>query len=672
MDQRVVGIDLGTTFSAIAYVDEAGRAEAIPNAGGELTTPSVVLLDGDTVEVGQVAVNQWVTNADHVVRCIKRAMGLSDYTFQDRTPVQISAAIIAALCADAEAFFVEPVREAVITCPAYFNAVEVENTRLAGEQAGLTVKQIIREPVAAAVHYGVEHMRDGEVVIVCDLGGGTYDATVLKLSGGRFEPLATMGSRSLGGHDWTMELVELVGERYLAEHGVDPQDELATAQMLYDSCETAKRSFSQSASVTIPVVCGGRQEFIEVTRDEFESRTEWKIEEVIEWTRQARDKAGFETWEPVDTVLMVGGSSRLTRLKPALWDETGHEPVLSAQPDLAIALGAAILAKGEVRPRRRGALREKGGGLVEVVQRNTVPRSLGTRVLVTDVGVRLENAAIIPYGSEVPCSCSREDFAVPADGAEFVNIPILEFDDLADDQLLFNYRCRCLPNSRRGQPVRVTFSYDANGAIGVQAEDVESGQALALDKAAYEEPDLEELASGGAGPGWVVFAVDVSYSMDGFGKMENACRGVLDTARELFDAGGYEVGLVSFSSSATACCQPTTDYGELEQAVGGLSPQSTTAMDLGLLKALDMVAGAPAGCLKVIVLVTDGMPDDGRRDSTLDAAARCRREADQLCVLGIGSQDVDAGYLGNISTESLVIEANQSIGAGLSSLLALG
>ncbi|MCI0582004.1 MAG: Hsp70 family protein, partial [Chloroflexi bacterium] len=233
MEPIIVGIDLGTTYSAIAYVNEQGVATVIPNADGQSTTPSVVLVEGGRVVVGSVALNQWVTNEEHVVRWIKRAMGDPAYRFQGLSAAEVSAEVLKALKADAEAQLGVPLDEAVITCPAYFAAVEIENTKRAGELAGFRVREVVKEPTAAAVYYGVDNMRDGETVLVCDLGGGTFDATVLTYARGVFMPRASAGDRKLGGHDWTMELVNLVAERLVEKKGDDPRNDLVAAQLLY-------------------------------------------------------------------------------------------------------------------------------------------------------------------------------------------------------------------------------------------------------------------------------------------------------------------------------------------------------------------------------------------------------------------------------------------------------
>ncbi len=523
MNDLVAGIDLGTTFSAVAYVDEQGTPRILPNAEGKDSTPSVVLVEGGYVAVGEVALNQWLTNEAHVVRWIKRAMGDVHYRFQGLSAVEISAEILKVLKADAEVALGQPIAEAVITCPAYFAAIEIESTQKAGELAGFRVREIVKEPTAAAVHYGIEHMREGEKVLVCDLGGGTYDATVLAFEQGSFLPLASMGDRKLGGHDWTMDLTDLVAERLVDQEREDPRYDLAANQRLYEACEKAKRDFARIAEVAIPCFLPSGVEQVTVRREEFEQRTEWRIRALVAWSERALAKAGLG-WSEVDQILLVGGSSRLRRMALALAEASGKQPVHGREPDLMVALGAAILARGQVRPRRTaGGLRETSrGGLMEVSFRRTLARSLGTRVLAFAEGrPAIRCALVLPHGTETPVSRSRDDFAVAADGQQVFDVPVVEFE--SDDELdvVGNYRFTCLPGARRGDPITVSFHYDASGIIKVEALDRRTGHALSVERLEYREPDLEEVMSGLSGPRWVVFAIDVSGSMLG-AKMEGA------------------------------------------------------------------------------------------------------------------------------------------------------
>lgn len=671
MEDIVVGIDLGTTFSAVAYVDDRGDPRVIPNAEGQMTMPSVVLIDTGRVVVGSVAMNQWVTRWEHVVRWIKRAMGDSDYRFQNMSAVEISAEILKALKTDAEAALGQPLGEAVITCPAYFAAVEIESTKKAGELAGFRVREIVKEPTAAAVYFGIEHMREGEKVLVCDLGGGTYDATILALDHGNFTPLASMGDRRLGGHDWTMELVEMAGERLTDLLGDDPRNDLVAGQMLYEACEQAKRDFSRVSEVAIPCAFRGRMEQIRVTRAEFEARTEWRMQQVVMWSERAIEKAGL-AWKHVDRILMVGGSSRLTRMAPALAATSGKTPIQVREPDLAVALGAAIIGRGKVRRRVVGGLTEVSrGGLTEVPVKRIIARSLGTRVIVLDGDkARVGNALLIPHSTEIPVSRARDDFEVSFDGQPHFDVPVVEFESDDDFDVVGNFRFTCRPGARRADRITVTFHYDINGIPTVDAVDQCSKSPLAVARLPFEEPDLEAAVRARVRPRWVVFAVDVSYSMDGV-KIATARQAVLENARRLLAAGGdaCRVGIVTFASSVTVVCRPTSDVTTIEAAVQSITASGTTAMDDGIRRAVELVMTAPAGADRDVVMVTDGVPDDARRDGTLRAATEARAQGVTLSSLGLGKGDVDVEFLTKLSPISLVIERVDEMSGAVTTLL---
>ena len=669
MAEIVVGIDLGTTFSAAAYVNDKGNPTVIPNAAGQTTTPSVVLVRNGHVVVGELAMNRWITDEEHVCRWIKRAMGDLDYRFQGFSPIQISAEILKALKADAGDYLKQPIEEAVITCPAYFDALEVENTKKAGELAGFRVREIVKEPTAAAVYYGVEQMREGEKVLVCDLGGGTYDATVLTLEGGCFRPLACMGGRELGGHDWTMELVDMVAQRLFALRGDDPRYNLLTKQALYEACETAKRSFTHCTEVTIPCQCRGASNMSPFPGRSSETANEGRMAQLIAWSEEALGKASLG-WRDVDTILLVGGSSRLRQMSDSLEKASGKRPVAVNNPDLAVALGAAILARGQVYVRRSAAgLVDASGGLVDIDYESIIPQNLGTRVIDLASRPRISNALIIPHSTPAPVTRSRDDFEVVCDGQSFFDIPVVEFEDEDRFRTIRNYRCRCLPNAAKGDRIVVTFHYDKSAIITVDAKDAKTGRALLVDPAPYEEPDLAALLR--VAPRWVVFALDVSTSMRGQ-KINNAKRALGDSARGLLAQGhaGWRVGVVVFGSAAAVCCRPTADLATLVAAVDAIGVSGSTAMDEGIVCSLDLVAQVPREADRDIVLVTDGMPDDDRTQSTLDAASLARSQGVTLSVLGIGSDNVDESFLQQMTPLTLRIDSPAGIEQGLATLLA--
>jgi len=670
---KVIGIDLGTTYSAAAYVDDSGRPRVIPNADGKTTTPSVVRVQDGRIAVGDTALNEWIANEEHVVRWVKRAMGDPDFLFQGMTAPEISAEILKSLKNDAEVFLGEEAREAVITCPAYFASAEIENTKRAGELAGFHVREIVKEPTAAAVYYGIDHMQEGETVLVCDLGGGTYDATILRLSGGVFKPLCSSGDRKLGGHDWTMELVELAAERFREKFGQDPRNDLAVGQILYEGCEQAKRDLARALQVTIACRMGNRLEQIVVTRQEFEDRTEWLMNQVVGRSEEALRKAQpAMTWSDIGRVLLVGGSSRLRRMAEALDSASGKQSIQTGEADLMVALGAAILANGKVRPRRKtGALLEVGGGLVEVERARIIARALGTRTLVFKNDVPfITNALLIPHSSEAPITKSREDLEISGAGQKTIEVPVVEFESDSDFELVGNYTFACLPGCKKGDRIRVTFHYDESSICSVSAFDVKSGKQLEGDKSHhYEDPDLSKVIRVRVKPRWVVFAVDTSGSMEG-AKIAAAKRALVENARELLALGeGVRVGIVAFSYGASILCRPTSRLAEIEQAADSLTASGTTAMDEGILLAVQLVMESPNEADRDVVMITDGVPDTARRQNTLRAAGEAASHSIALSSLGIGKDNVDQAFLSQLSPRSLIIEKAEGMSSAMTTLL---
>jgi molecular chaperone DnaK len=675
-EEIILGIDLGTTFSASAYVDEQGWPRVIPNAEGEMTTPSVVLIENNTIEVGTVAANQAKTKRDNVIQWIKRAMGDNDYRFQGMGPVEISAEILKKIKKDAEQELGCILDKAVITCPAYFAAVEVENTKKAGELAGLEVKEIVREPTAAAVYYGVENLKDGCKLMVCDLGGGTYDTSILALEDGTFKPLATAGDRQMGGHDWTSDLMGHAADLLRETLGFDPRNDPAVEQALYDTCERVKRDFARCPQGIIPCVCSGKNARVTVTREQFETLTEWRIQQMLTWTGKALEKASPPlTWEQIHHILLVGGATRMRRVAEALAERSGKKPLQTAEADTMVALGAAILAKGSFRPRRMangsGIKKNIVSGLTIINFTRTAPRNLGTRVIVRgQPGMDIENSIIIPYGTEIPAEKIREDYQTSLDNQEFFDIPVVEFDDVGPDVIQDTLRFKCPSGLPRGTAIQVTFKYDRSGQIEVTAVEQHSGKTMDKERVTYEEPDLETISKMSP-PRSVVFTLDISGSMYSRGKIERAKQAVIDNSRQLLGNGGGQVriGVVAFGSRAETVCPLTDDIKKITTSVSRLSPYGSTAMGEGIVLALELLREPGNHKLREIVLVSDGMPDS--TEKALEAGAKAGQRGVNLSSLGIGHEDIDEAFLKDISPNYLVIENAEGIHQAMSTLLTL-
>ena len=675
MSDIILGIDLGTTFSAAAYINESsGRPQVIKTIDDKNAIPSVVQIEnGKAKAVGELALNQWKVDEEHVVRWIKRAMGDPDYRFQGLSAVEISAEILKSLKESAETELGESVSKAVITCPAYFAAKEIAATRDAGILAGLDVLEIIKEPTAAAVYFGVDYMEEDETMLVCDLGGGTYDATILHHKGGVFTPLATSGDRMMGGHDWTSDLFDLVKSRFYEETGIDLDTDLSAIQLLYEACEEGKKTFSKLNEVAIPCTSGGQSTTITVTRDEFEDETNWRMQHLVDVTAQALEKAGLG-WSDINRILLVGGSCRLRAMTKVLADASGITPEQSKDPDLSVAFGAAICATGKVRSRKKGGLAEKKGtGIMEPVIKRIIARSLGTRAILMDGGKpRIGNALLIPHSSEVPeegLEVSRDDFEISRAGQTHIDVPVVEFEDDDDFVILGNFRFDCPPGSKKGDRVRISFRYDKNTIATVSASTVATGKALPSAEVDYVEPDVDEITTPQAR--WVLFVIDLSFSMDSGNKLENAKSAIRENSRKLLEGNvNCEVAVVGFASDASIVCHPTSDLSLLERAVNSMQTTGSTAMDKGILKALDLARQAPAGTAVDMVLLTDGQPDS--KEDTLGAVKRITLDgggAITLATLGVGQEDVDQAFLNQLSANSLVIDRGGDVSGSMQSLL---
>ena len=350
----VLGIDLGTTFSAMSYVNKYGKPEIITNAEGKQTTPSVVhFYDEDACVVGEEAVKMCVIDPDNVVRFIKRQMGEDGYTldFYDRTytPQEVSALILKKMKEDAEELLGTDIRDVVITVPAYFNSAQRGATAEAGAIAGLNVLSIINEPTAAAIAYGLDRIGGQRKLLVFDLGGGTFDVTVMEINGTKLTTLASDGNAELGGKDWDDRLVNHVADAFYDKYELDPRDDLAPYQELYERCLGAKIALSTKPRAMIPVNYKGRRMGVPVKQEEFEEMTADLVEQCSDTCEIVLEKAGL-TWDDLDEVLLVGGSTRMPMVRRLLTELSGKEPAEGVNPDECVALGASLAGVFRHRP----------------------------------------------------------------------------------------------------------------------------------------------------------------------------------------------------------------------------------------------------------------------------------------------------------------------------------
>lgn len=467
---KIIGIDLGTTNSCVAVL-EGGEPKVIPNPEGNRTTPSVVAFKNGERQVGEVAKRQAITNPNTIIS-VKRHMG-TDHKVEAEgkqyTPQEMSAIILQHLKGYAEEYLGEPVTKAVITVPAYFNDAERQATKDAGKIAGLEVERIINEPTAAALAYGLEKTDEDQTVLVYDLGGGTFDVSILELGDGVFEVRATAGDNRLGGDDFDQVIIDYLVAEFKKENGVDLSKDKMALQRLKDAAEKAKKDLSgvTSTQISLPFITAGEAGplhlEVSLSRAKFDELSAGLVERTMAPVRQALKDAGLSASE-LDKVILVGGSTRIPAVQDAIKKETGQDPHKGVNPDEVVALGAAI---------QGGVLT---GDVKDVVLLDVTPLSLGIETM---GGVFTK---LIERNTTIPTSKSQV-FSTAADSQTAVDIHVLQGERpmSADNKTLGRFQLTDIPPAPRGVPqIEVSFDIDKNGIVNVRAKDLGTNKEQAI------------------------------------------------------------------------------------------------------------------------------------------------------------------------------------------------
>jgi molecular chaperone DnaK len=465
---KIIGIDLGTTNSCVSVL-EGGDSTVIPNKEGNRTTPSIVAFakNGERL-VGETAKRQAITNPDRTVASIKREMG-TDYhvNIDDKgySPQEISAMVLKKLKEDAEAYLGEEVKEAVITVPAYFTDSQRQATKDAGRIAGLEVKRIINEPTAAALAYGLDKSDSHHKIFVYDLGGGTFDVSILEIGDGVFEVLATNGNNHLGGDDFDQKIIDWMADEFAKEHGVDLRADKMSLQRLKEAAEKAKKELSttMSTNINLPFItataAGPLHLNVDLSRSKFNQMTEELVQATVEPMKKAMSDAGLSQSD-IDQVILVGGSTRIPAVQEAVKKIAGKDPHQGINPDECVALGAAI---------QGGVL---SGDVNDVLLLDVTPLSLGIETMGSVFTKLIERNTTIP-------TKKSQIFSTAADNQTAVDIHVLQGErQMAKDNVTMGrFQLDGIPPARRGVPqIEVTFDIDANGIVNVKAKDMGTGK----------------------------------------------------------------------------------------------------------------------------------------------------------------------------------------------------
>ncbi len=637
MSTKAVGIDLGTTFCAVAHVNRHGVPEVLPNAEGDRLTPSVILFDKDDVIVGNYAKQSAMVYPEQVVEFVKRHMGDDDYSFYYReeafNPERLSSFILAKLKHDAELRLGHPVHQAVITVPAYFGDKQRRATMMAGEMAGLRVLKLVNEPTSAAFAYGLSNMGKDRRVLVFDLGGVTFDVSIVNIKGRDLNVIATNGDHQLGGKDWDDLLIAWVAKQFEERHGIDPLDDIAAYHDLRQKCVSAKISLSRRPKVHIFYDFQGKILRAAVTREQFEDLTVGLLRRCEMLTRDVLDDAELHT-DAIDTVLLAGGSTRMPMVRRMVERLFRKAPATDINPDECVSMGAALTAALE-------AARLTGDAPpVDIRTHDVTSHSLG---MVVFRNGKLHNSRIIGRNSRIPCEQTRDDYVTTYDNQTTMDLWLVQGEnpDPMECDVLGHFEFYGIPPRPMGATrLSVTFRYNVNGIVEVEAMDLNTGQALAH-RLSAGLLTLEDLAHNRI-PMHITLLIDCSGSM--YGQKIEAARNAALSFIERTLRPGRQIAVIAFPGGVLT--PPTADPDRLREALEHLTPIGSTPLS-GALHAARRLVRPKAGIQRVFVVLTDGHPDNPH--DTITEAHRIRNSGGRIVSIGVG-REVRQSFLRSLAS----------------------
>lgn len=656
-----VGIDLGTTYSLVASIGPAGLT-VYPAVTGNRSTASVVLLS-DPIVVGEEAKRSAPVYPDRTFAFFKRDMGKDDVARtvdgDQWTPVDLSAEVLRSLKGDVQRATGEPAERAVVTVPAYFGDAARRATIEAAEHAGLQVLELIHEPTAAALAFGFGgRSAIGETIMVYDLGGGTFDVTLVRNEDGAMTVVATDGDHELGGKDWDDALMTIVADEFSRRHGVDPRWDPVTIAELRERCEDAKRALSRTPETTVAVTLDGIADRIVVSRDQFEESTTSLLAATERTLEYVLSDASLG-WQNVSATILVGGSTRMPACGRLIERVSGLAPRMGVDPDAAVVNGAALLA---ARSEELAGLSRPGTRSLASLPRvqDVTAHALGF-VVVNAAGDRYVNDVMIARNTGIPAVVTRSKL-LPG-GADELDVYLLQghASRPLDTESLGRYRFMSVPGGGHDRDVEIAFMYDDDGIVRIRA--LVDGTEL---NAPEHEPGDKDLSWTDEDPRdhsrssvGVILAMDCSGSMAGT-KLEEAKESCVDFATVLGELPGAQVGLVSFASGSKIEAALSEDNAPVVNAARMLSLYGGTDLTAGIDTASDLLAGHDGR--RVLVIVTDGEPKNA--DTARAAAGAAARDGVEIVTVGVtGANQAFLQAVATADRESIFTDAEGMRGA---------